>query len=99
MLQETWLYPDEFAKVSQISDKFQSINVSSMSLDDKLLTGRPHGGLSILWDKSLSNSVKTIQHDESRIIGIEVQSNHFTILFLSVYLPYECDMHYDDYCF
>ena len=60
MLQETWLYPDEFAKVSQISDKFQSFNVSSMSLDDKLLTGRPHGGLSILWNKSLSNSAKTI---------------------------------------
>ena len=99
MLQETWLYPDEFAKVSQISDKFQSFNVSSMSLDDKLLTGRPHGGLSILWNKSLSNSVKTTQYDESRIIGIEVQSNHFTLLFLTVYLPYECDMHYDDYCF
>ena len=69
-----------------------------MSLDDNLLTGRPHGGLSILWNKSLSNSVKTIQYDESRIIGIEVQSNHFTLLFLTDYLPYECDMHYDDYC-
>ena len=22
-----------------------------MSLDDKLLTGRPHGGLSIMWNK------------------------------------------------
>ena len=47
----------------------------------------------------MSNSVKTIQYDDSRIIGIEVQSNHFTLLFLTVYLPYECDMHYDDYCF
>ena len=60
MLQETWLHSDELGKVSQISDTFQSINVSSMSLDDKLLTGRPHGGRSILWNRSLSNSVKTI---------------------------------------
>ena len=47
-----------------------------MSLDDKLLTGRPHGGLSIMRNKSLSNSIKTLQYDDSRIIGIEVQSNN-----------------------
>ena len=84
MLQETWLYPNEFVTVSQISDEFQSFNMSSMSLDDKLLTGRPHGGLSIIWNKSLSNSIKTLQYDDSRIIGIEVQSNNFTLLFLTV---------------
>ena len=80
MLQETWLYPDEFVTVSQISDEFQSFNMSSMSLDDKLLTGRPHGGLSIMWNKSLSNSIKTLQYDDSQIIGIEVQSNNFYII-------------------
>ena len=63
MLQETWLYPDEFVTVSQISDEFQSINMSSMSLDDKLLTGRPHGGLSIIWNKSLPT-----KHDVKDII-------------------------------
>ena len=99
MLQETWLYSDEFTKVSQISDTFQSFSLSSMTLDDKLLTGRPHGGLSIMWNKSLSNIVKTIQYDDTRIIGMEMQSNDFTLLFLTVYLPYECDMYYDDYCF
>ena len=52
-----------------------------------------------MWNKSLSNTVKTIQYDDTRIIGIEVQSNDFTLLFLTVYLPYECDMYYDDYCF
>ena len=41
----------------------------------------------------------SIQYDDTRIIGIEVQSNDFTLLFLTVYLPYECDMYYDDYCF
>ena len=70
-----------------------------MTLDDKLLTDRPHGGLSIMWNKSLFNTVKTIQYDDTRIIGIEMQSNDFTLLFLTVYLPYECDMYYDDYCF
>ena len=70
-----------------------------MSLDDKLLTGRPHGGLSIMWNKSLSHSIKTVQFDDFRIVGMELQSNDFTLLFITVYLPYECDMHYDDCCF
>ena len=64
MLQETWLHSDEFTKVSQISDKFQSFSISSMTLDDKLLTDRQHGGLSIMWNKYLSN-VKTIQYDDT----------------------------------
>ena len=98
-LEETWIYPDEFAIVSQISDEMQSFSLSSMSLDDKLLSGRPHGGLSVMWKKSLSNSIKIMQFDDSRILGIELQSNNFTLLFLTVYLPYECDKFYDDYCF
>ena len=40
-----------------------------------------------------------MQFDDSRILGIELQSNNFTLLFLTVYLPYECDKFYDDYCF
>ena len=98
-LEETWIYPDEFAIVSQISDEMQSYSLSSMSLDEKLLSGRPHGGLSVMWKKSLSNSIKIMQFDDSRILGIELQSNNFTLLFLTVYLPYECDKFYDDYCF
>ena len=98
-LEETWIYSDEFAIVSQISDEMQSFCLSSMSLDEKLLSGRPQGSLSIMEKKSLSNSIKIIQYDDSHILGIELQSNNFTLLFLTVYLPYECDQFYDDYCF
>ena len=98
-LEETWIYPDEFAIVSQISDEMQSFSLSSMSLDEKLLSGRSHGGLSDMWKKLLSNSTKIMQYDDSRILGIELQSNNFTLLFLTVYLPYKCDEFYDDYCF
>ena len=67
-----------------------------MSIDDKFLTSRPHGHLSIMWNKSFSHSMNTVQFDESRIFGTELQSNDFTLLFLIVYLPYECDRNYDD---
>ena len=99
VLQETWLYPDDFSIVSRISEEYQSFSISSMSLDDNIIRGRPHGGMSVLWNKSLSNSIRTIQYDDNRILGIEVKSKDTILLFLSVYLPYECDMYYDDYCF
>ena len=70
-----------------------------MSLDEKLLSGRAHSGLSVMWKKSLSNSIKIMQYDDSRILGVELKSNNFTMLFLTVYLPYECDKFYCDYCF
>ena len=54
--------------------------------------------MSVLWNKSLSNSIRTIQYDDNRILCIEMKSNS-TTFFLSIYLPYECDMFYDDFCF
>ena len=54
LLVETWIYPDEFTIVSQISDEMQSFSLSSVSLDKKLLSGRPHSGLSVLWKKSVT---------------------------------------------
>ena len=77
----------------------QSFSLSSMSLDEKLLSGRPHGGLSVMWKKSLSNSNKIMQYDDSRTLGIELQSINVTWLFLTVYLPYEFGKVYDDYCY
>ena len=45
----------------------------------------------------MSHSIKAVQFDDSRIVCIELQSNDFTLLLITVYLPFECDMHYDNY--
>ena len=47
----------------------------------------------------MSHLIKAVQFDDFCIVGIELQSKDFTLLFITVYLPYDCDMHYDDYCF
>ena len=61
-LQETWLYPDDFSIVSRISESYESFSISSLSLDDRLIAGRPHGGMSVLWNKSLSNAIKILMY-------------------------------------
>ena len=47
--------------------------------------------------KKLSNLCKPVLYDDPRVLGLEIQSSDFKILLLCVYLPYECDHHYDDF--
>ena len=86
-MQETWLYPDELTLVSNLCKDFTSFSLSSISTDKKRIKGRPHGGISIMWRKLISNELKIIQYDGNRILGPELQTNDFTLLFLCIYLP------------
>ena len=70
-----------------------------MSTENKLIRGRPHGGISIMWKKILSHGVKIIQYDDERFLGIEVKTSDFIILILCIYMPYERNQFYDDFCF
>ena len=70
-----------------------------MSTENKLIRGRSHGGISIMWRKILSRRVKIIQYDDERILGIELKTSDFIILILCIYMPYECNEFYDDFCF
>ena len=99
MIQEHWLYPDELSYLSHLSEEFCSYSLSSMSIEDKLIRGRPYGGVHIMWNRSLSHIVKFVKYDDNRIPSIELTANQHTILLICCYLPYECDMNYDDYCF
>ena len=42
LLQEHWLYPDNLQLISQLNANFSGFGISSMCLDDKFITGRPH---------------------------------------------------------
>ena len=99
LIQESWLYPDELSYVSNLCEEFSSFSLSSMSTENKLIRGRPHGGISIMWRKTLSRGVKIIQYDDERILGIELKTSDFIILILCIYMPYECNEFYDDFCF
>ena len=99
LIQESWLYPDELSYVSNLSGEFSSFSLSSMSIENKLIRGRPHGGISIMWRKTISHGVKIIQYDDDRILGIELKTGGFIILILCVYMPYECNDNYDDFAY
>ena len=49
-----------------------------------------------MWTKSLSNCIKIMQYDDDRKIGLELKVNNYILLFLCIYLPYDCDRNLDD---
>ena len=90
-LQETWLMPHETNMLNNIHEDFSSISISAVDVQSSVLTGRPYGGLSILYRKHLNLVGKFVNFDDTRLMGYQVLFNNFTYLFLNVYMPYYCE--------
>jgi len=99
LLQETWLSTHDLPFLNAIDERFYSKGVSAMSTDDRVLKGRPHGGLGILWNRNMAHMCKTIEYGDPRILGVEITSATSKILILNVYLPYDNGDNYDDYLY
>ena len=64
--------------------------ISGVDASIKMLTGRPNGGVAILFKKSLCNKNNIIKTINIRISGIKIMfGKQIVCLFLSVHLP--CD--------
>ena len=58
-----------------------------MTLDDKLIRGRPHGEIGIMWRKTLAQGAKIVQFDDKRILGLEFKTND-CILYIFFMYPF-----------
>ena len=71
-----------------------------MKDEEQIHTGRPFGGVAVLWRKTLNKYCSIITYDCDRILRLQFTCATFTELFLCVYLPYDCSNNHDDYiCF
>jgi hypothetical protein len=72
-----------------------------MDSSAQLLAGRPHGGLGILWRKSLGEKCNIIDLDDTRFLGIEISINsngdEIKLLFVNIYMPFDCADHAYDF--
>ena len=99
-LQETWLAEDELALLSNVSKKHYAKGVSSMDPTYCVHTGRPYGGIAILWKKFISPSCNIITFDnEKRLMAIEVMLGGRKTVLINAYLPYCSDENLADYLF
>ena len=98
-LQETWMSRAQLPTLSNINKEFVGYGLSSMKDEEQIHTGRPFGGVAVLWRKTLNKYCSIITYDCDRILGLQFTCGSFTALFLYVYIPYECSDNHDDYMF
>ncbi len=91
LLQETWLRRSELYILNQIHAEFCGSGISAMDTESSIHTGRPHGGLAIMWRKTLSEYITPIDYSDTRIQGIVCTSDDRKLLVLNVYMP--CSNH------
>jgi exonuclease III len=90
LVQETWLLKDNLKFFDRIPGT-DSHGISSVD-DAKLLQGRPHGGCSIIWKKSLIFEVSPVLLNlrSKRICAVNAKlPSGETLLIINVYMP--CD--------
>ncbi len=75
VLQELWLMDFETQFLTTLHDKFYAKGISFMDSSVQVLNGRPHGGLGILWRKSLGESCTILEFDDARLLSIELIIN------------------------
>nr|XP_034832841.1 uncharacterized protein LOC117989585 [Maniola hyperantus] len=89
-LQETWLMPYDISFLGQIHDDFEFHGKSAVDITSGILRGRPHGGVAVLWRKSLFDNVCIIESNNNRIAAIKISKNGCEYVVCSVYMPTDC---------
>ena len=96
-LQETLLFPHELSVLSTAHPEFEGMGVSAIDMTERMIVGRPYGGVAILIRKELREHCNFLCYDDPRIMGIEFKSITDCIYFMNVYMPYQCTDNYDCY--
>ena len=99
ILQETWLAKNELSLLSNTHCDFIGNGVSSIDDELKINSGRPHGGIGIMWRKNMNKHCTFKTYNCNRIVGLEINCGPFKALFLCVYMPCDSSENYDDFMF
>ena len=90
-IQEHWQLP---SMISVFTDRIRNVvahGTSAMN-DDELLSGRPHGGVSIVWRSSMKICITPLPTTNPRICAIKgcLTSGEHLFLAVNVYMPTDC---------
>lgn len=91
MLQETWLLSSQINSLSSLHPDYMAHGVSGMCDRTELISGRPYGGVGILWHRSLAAHVKPVGCNNKRLCAVTMTLGYLKLLLVNVYLP--CDNH------
>ena len=89
LLQEHWLYEENFHKFDKISREYTICKHGKSSMDPSVIrVGRPYGGSVILWKGSINLNVNPVNTLSCRLNCINVISKSgFSFILFNVYMP------------
>lgn len=88
MLQETWLLEKQVGSIGKYFPDHNTYGISGIN-DTVLLSGRPYGGLSFIYKKSISANIEPVHTDSNRFCCIRIQTNIGLLYLINVYMPYD----------
>ena len=97
LLQETWLYEFDLNFLNSLHKDFYAKGISSMDASKGIITGRPHGGMAVLWRKTLGNMCKIVDLDDNRLLGLEINSSNISILIVNIYMSFNSVDNQDEF--
>ena len=88
-LQETLVFPHELSILSTAHPEFEGMGVTVSAIDttERIIVGRPYGGVAILIRKEQREYCNFLFYDDPRIMGKEFKSITDCIYFMNVYMP------------
>ena len=90
--------PHDLGIFHSVSPDFFSYSIYSVDISE-VLTGRPHGGLTISWRKTFAQICRITTFDDDRLLGLQIECDARIILAINVYLPYQSEDNTDFYVF
>ena len=97
MLQEHWLLDSQLHHLQSFHGSFSCHAVSGVDASRNIITGRPYGGLAILWNKTLDNVVKIVECKCNRLVAIILKCVDVELLLINVYMPCDSGNTYSEY--
>ena len=86
-LQETWLYSFQESDIKKVLAGSDCYTVSSMCPDDVGRTGRPFGGVALIWRQSLPIVVTPLHTQSNRLCAAILNIDNVNIIIMSIYMP------------
>ena len=96
-LQELWILPNETELCNTIHPYFESFSTSSVEVESGILSGRPYGGMGLLWRKTLDPFVKPVSFHDNRLVGLIIDINNVKTLIINVYMPTQCSENLNEF--
>ena len=88
LVQDTWALKDQVGRLNRHFDDYNTYGVSGIN-EDVILKGRPYGGVSFLYKKSISPYVQVCELSSNRACCIRLSTNVGFVYLFNVYMP--CD--------